>query len=45
MLAANAGGRVFESHRGQNLFITVYFIYEVEREELCGKTDVKLKCT
>ena len=25
-LAANAGGRGFESHRGQNLFFTIYSI-------------------
>ena len=26
-LAANAGGRGFESHRGQNLFFTFYSIF------------------
>ena len=37
-LAANAGGRGFESHRGQNLFFTFYSI-RVECEELFCKTD------
>ena len=37
-LAANAGGRGFESHRGhKNLFFTFYSI-RVKREELCCKT-------
>ena len=35
-LAANAGGRGFESHRGQNLFFTFYPI-RVECEELFCK--------
>ena len=33
-LAANAGNRGFESHRGQNLFFTVYSIIRVNCEEL-----------
>ena len=38
--AANAGGRGFESHRGQNLFSQ---FYRVECEELFCKTNIKLK--
>ena len=41
-LAANAGGRGFESHRGQNLFFTFYSI-RVECEELFCKTNKKSK--
>ena len=41
-LAANAGGREFESHRGHNnLFFTFYSI-RVECEELFCKTNIKL---
>ena len=42
-LAANTGGRGFESHRGQNLFFTIYSIYRVECEKLFCKTNIKLK--
>ena len=41
-LAANAGGRGYESHRGQDLFVTFYFI-RVEFEELFCQTKVCLK--
>ena len=37
-LAANAGGREFESHRWQNLFFTFYSI-RVECEELFCKAN------
>ena len=37
-LAANAGGRGFESHKWQNLLITFHSI-RVECEELFGKTN------
>ena len=43
-LAANGGGRGFESHRGQNLFFTFYSI-KVECEELICKTNKNLKLT
>ena len=42
-LAANAGGRGFESHRGQNLFLTFTLFYRVECEKLFCKTNIKLK--
>ena len=43
-LTANAGGRRFESHRGQNLFFTFYSI-KMECEELFCKTNEHLKLT
>ena len=42
-LAANAGGRGFDSHRGQNSFFTIYSIREVECEKLFCKTNLTLK--
>ena len=39
--AANAGGRGFNSHRGQNLFFTLYSINVVCEEMFC-KTNIKL---
>ena len=41
--AANAGGRGFESHRGQNLFFKFTLFYGVECEKLFCKTNIKLK--
>ena len=40
-LAANAGGRGFEFHRGNNLLVT-FTIFRMEREELFRKTNIKL---
>ena len=41
-LAANAGGRGFESHRGKNMFFTFYST-RVECEELFCKTNKNSK--
>ena len=42
-LAANAGGRGFESHRGQYLHFKFTLFYRVECEKLFCKTNIKLK--